>query len=102
MRQVNQCLDLICRSGRHHGVTRQAGNTTWTRSGRTETRPQLRSKMVRSEIQRQLFGYAGPSLAMAIGGGLIGQFLVCENKFGRVAPLVELDRYDSFPAVSRG
>src|SRR5260370_25822239 len=28
MRQVNQCLDLICRSGRHHGVTRKAGNTT--------------------------------------------------------------------------
>ena len=28
MRQVNQCLDLICRSGRHHGVTRRAGNTT--------------------------------------------------------------------------
>ncbi len=28
MQQVNQCLDLFCRSGRHHGVTRQAGDTT--------------------------------------------------------------------------
>src|SRR5207245_6320965 len=55
-----------------------------------------------SEIQRQSFRYTGPSLAMAVCAMLVGQLFVGDNKLGRVAPLMELDRADSFPDVSCG